>query len=47
MDSSIRPEKEDYVSELIYEKNKILFLDVGGWKSTGKASSISFELQGI
>ena len=47
MDSSVRQEKEDYVSELIYEKNKILFLDVGGWKSTGKASSISFELQGI
>ena len=47
MDSSVRPEKEDNVSEIIYEKNKILFLDVGGWKSTGKASLISFEVQGI
>ena len=47
MDSSVKPEKEDYVCELIYEKNKILFLDVGGWKSTAKASSISFEVQGI
>ena len=46
MDSSVRPDKEDNVSELIYEKNKILFLDVGGWISTGKTSSISFELQG-
>ena len=47
MDSSVRQEKEDDVSELIYEKNKILFLDVGGWKSTGKASSISFKVQGM